>query len=94
MEEFKRSKKGWFRGGKGIKYFKNNHQIENSKRYYFTLTFKVSTPYDKDVLLIAHSFPYTLTDLNRYTDSLFKIKYKKELLEKETLVNTIGKNKI
>ena len=46
------------------------------------------------MLLVAHSFPYTLTDLNRYTDSLFKIKYKKELLEKETLVNTIGNNKI
>lgn len=27
MQEFKKSKKGWHRGGKAISYFKNNHEI-------------------------------------------------------------------
>ena len=94
MEENKKSRRGWLRGGKHIKYFKNDHQIENSKRFYYTLSFTISTPNDKDVLLLAHSYPYTLTDLNLYLDSLIKIKYKKELIERETLATTVGKNKV
>lgn len=69
FQEDKRTNKGWFRGGKNIKYFKNDHQIENSKRFYYTLTFTVSTPYDNDVLKIAQSYPYTYSDLNAYLDN-------------------------
>lgn len=76
FEEAKRGGRGWIRGGKNICYFKNDHSIENSKRYYFTLSFQVSTSYDNDTLLIAHSFPYTPTDLNNFLDAQIKIKYK------------------
>jgi hypothetical protein len=69
FQEDKRTNKGWYRGGKNIKYFKNDHPIENSKRFYYTLTFTVSTPYDNDILKIAQSYPYTYSDLNAYLDN-------------------------
>jgi cytosolic carboxypeptidase protein 2/3 len=94
LEEFKRNKKEWFRGGKNIKYFKNDHQIESSRRYYYTLTFTISTPFENDILLIANSFPYTVSDLNLYLEGLLKVKYKKDLLERNTLVNTVGNHKL
>ena len=32
--------------------------------------------------------------MNLYLDSLFRIKHKKEHLERDTIINTIGKNKV
>jgi hypothetical protein len=69
LQEDKKTNKAWFRGGYNIKYFKNGHQIENSKRYYYTLTFTISTTYENDVLKIAQSYPYTYSDLNTYLDN-------------------------
>jgi hypothetical protein len=94
IQEERRTKKGWFRGGKLIKYFKNEHQVENSKRFYYTLTFTISTPYENDVIRIAQAYPYTFTDLNTYLGNLELIKYKKDFIERETLMNTIGKNRV
>ena len=64
LQEERRNKKGWFRAGKDVRYFRNQHQIENSKRYYYTLTFTVSTAHEDDVIRIAQSFPYTYSQLN------------------------------
>jgi hypothetical protein len=42
---------------------------------YYKLTFKISTMFDKDRLLIAHSYPYTLERLNKYlNDKTLKFK--------------------
>lgn len=35
-----------------------------------------------------------MSDLNNYLDSIEKIKYKKEMTERETLLMTIGRNKV
>lgn len=94
LQEERRSKKGWLREGRNIKYYKNDHKIENSRRYYYTLTFTVSTPYENDVLRIAQSYPYTYTDLNKYLQNIQHVKYKADLIERETINKTVGRNKI
>jgi hypothetical protein len=58
------------------------------------LSFTITTSYDNDVLLIAHSYPYTSTDLGVYLEGIERVKYKKELMERETIVNTVGRNKV
>lgn len=70
MQEDNKTKRGWYRGGKNVKYFRNDHQIENSKRYYSTLTFTISTQYDHDILKVAQCYPYTYSDLNIYLDNI------------------------
>ena len=70
LQEERRNSKGWFRGGSNIKYYKNEHMIENSRRYYYTLTFTLNCHYDNDVVRVAMSYPYTFTDLNTYIDNL------------------------
>ena len=65
-EANKKSNIGWIRKATNIKYFKNDHQIENSRRYYYTLSFTISTPYENDVIRIAQCYPYTFSDLNLY----------------------------
>jgi len=46
------------------------------------------------VIRIAQCYPYSVSDLNNYLDNIEKIKYKKEMIERETLVTTIGRNKV
>lgn len=82
IEEAKRVGRGWHRGGTAVKYFKNDHQIENTRRYYFTLTFTITSHAESDTLLVAHSYPYTVSDLSTYLDNIEKIKYKRELIER------------
>ena len=94
LQDERRTKKGWFRGGKDVKYYRNEHQVENSKRFYYTLTFTVSTAHENDVLRVAHSFPYTCADLSEYLESVERVKYKQLLFERETIQNTIGRNRI
>ncbi len=52
--------RGWRRYGKEVTYKKGIIPRQNSKRMYYKLTFKISTIFEKDKLLIAHSYPYTL----------------------------------
>ena len=46
------------------------------------------------MLRVSQAYPYTTVDLQNYLEGIEKIKYKKELMERETIVNTTGKNKI
>ena len=59
-EANKKNGQGWFRTGSNIKYMRNDMKVEGTRRYYHTLTFTISTPYDGDVLKVAQCFPYTL----------------------------------
>ena len=92
--DWRTNRKGWTRAGTNVKYFKNNHPVENSRRCYFTLSFTIRTPHEGDVLRVSQAYPYTTADLNNYLEGVEKVKYKNEMMEREILVNTIGKNKI
>ena len=90
----KKNGHGWFRAGTHIKYFRNQNKVDGSNRYYYTLTFTISTPYEGDTLKIAQCYPYTVTDLNKYLDSVEKKPGRKALIKRETAGQTLGKNNI
>jgi hypothetical protein len=50
--------------------------------------------HENDVIRVAQCYPYSVSDLNNYLESIEKIKYKKEMTERETLLTTIGRNKV
>lgn len=53
--------------------------------YYYTLTFSVEFDHDKDVVYLAHSYPYTYTDLCRYLSHLEADPKRKNRMRKRTL---------
>jgi len=58
---------------------------------YYKLTFKISTSYEKDKLLIAHSYPYTFEKLNKFISD--RVCKHKDLLTKLSIGKTnSGKN--
>ena len=69
-EAQKKNGQGWFRAGTHIKYYRNQNRVDGSNRFYYTLTFTISTPYEGDNLKIAQCYPYTVSDLNKYLDSV------------------------
>lgn len=71
---------GWVRKATKVSYYKNTKRVENSKRYYYTLSFTISSTYQNDVLKIAQCFPYTLTNLKDYINNLMKVHGKKGYL--------------
>lgn len=63
---------GWFRTGSHIRYFRNDNKVDGSRRYHYTLTFSISTPYEADNMKICHCYPYTVENLFAYIDKLEK----------------------
>ena len=76
--------RGWRRTGSEILYFKSNlhgcgkksdsthHTLRRKSRRYKTLTFKLKFPCNNDKCWLAHSYPHTFTDLQRYLDSMMR----------------------
>ncbi|XP_014207600.1 cytosolic carboxypeptidase 2 isoform X2 [Copidosoma floridanum] len=59
---------GWRRCGENISYYKNDPTDEEKERY--TLTFNIYFPHDQDTVYLAHSYPYTYTDLQEYLQKI------------------------
>lgn len=57
---------GWHRAGSRISYYANTIRRGRSGKTYYTLTFTLVTEYDNDLVHVAHCYPYTYTDLQRY----------------------------
>jgi hypothetical protein len=64
---------GWLRQGYDISYYANNYARGNNAQQcgegvacYYTLTFSIEFKHAKDTVLIAYSYPYTLTDYKLY----------------------------
>lgn len=58
---------GWHRTGQRIAYYANSiRRGRGGAKSYFTLSFTLTAQYDDDVLHVAHCYPYTYTDLQRY----------------------------
>nr|XP_031827253.1 cytosolic carboxypeptidase 2 [Nomia melanderi] len=64
-EDAKKKAVGWRRCGDNIAYYRNDSSSDEEKEKH-TLTFNVSFPHDKDTVYLAHSYPYTYTDLQEY----------------------------
>jgi hypothetical protein len=59
---------------------------------YYTLSFKLSTSFDKDKLLIAHSYPYSYEKLNKYITE--KITKHKDIVTRITVTKSLSKRLI
>lgn len=61
---------GWHRAGSRIAYYANTVRRggrgAGGGRSYYSLTFTLEAAHDDDVLHVAHCYPYTYTDLQRY----------------------------
>ena len=68
-KDFNESGLRWHRAGEEISYFKNSSESE-SKKGYFTLTFKYTFKHPNDKVYFAHCYPYTYTDLNNFLKTL------------------------
>ena len=60
------TEKGWKRTATDVSYRKGQLPREYSSRMYYRLTFKITTPNEKDKLFIAHSYPYTVEKLEKF----------------------------
>ncbi|XP_035379785.1 cytosolic carboxypeptidase 2 isoform X2 [Electrophorus electricus] len=55
---------GWRRAGANIRYYRNHSEIEGKALY--SLTWTLQFPYENDTCYLAHCYPYTYSDLQRY----------------------------
>jgi len=57
---------GWLRSGNDVSYYANSYARNNNAgegfACYFTLSFTIEFPHAKDTVLIAYSYPYTVSD--------------------------------
>jgi murein tripeptide amidase MpaA len=87
----KKSGRGWIRTGQDICYYQNSMKRKNAG-YYYTLTWQCSFVYDKDTVYLAHSYPYTFTDLQRYLNVVEADPKLKNRVRRRTLCQTIAGN--
>lgn len=57
-----RYQRGWVRCGRDVCYYGNSMKRKNAFRLY-TLTFSVQFNHDHDTIYLAHSYPYSYSDL-------------------------------
>jgi len=88
---YKKNRESWQRMGKVVGYSRNSVRRENSRRYYYTLTFKLTSKIAGDRLHIAHCYPYTYTMLEEYIKALIKGNSRKGLkLDRTTIGKSVG----
>ncbi|KAJ8944755.1 hypothetical protein NQ318_011662 [Aromia moschata] len=63
---------GWRRCGQNITYYCNENAIpeDTDQQMTYTLSFTVKFPHDDDEVYLAHSYPYTYSDLQDYLSEL------------------------
>ncbi|XP_060770750.1 cytosolic carboxypeptidase 2 isoform X2 [Neoarius graeffei] len=55
---------GWHRAGNNIRYYRNQSEKEGKSLY--SLTWTLEFPHENDTCYLAHCYPYTYSDLQRY----------------------------
>ena len=69
-------------------------KVEGTRRFYHTLTFIISTPYEGDVLRVAQCYPYTFEHLQNFLDNVEKKYVKRNLVKREFIGETLAKKSI
>uniref|UniRef100_A0A6U2EXJ2 Peptidase M14 domain-containing protein n=1 Tax=Chlamydomonas euryale TaxID=1486919 RepID=A0A6U2EXJ2_9CHLO len=86
---------GWHRSGEKVAYYGNNvPRGKAGRRHYFTLTFTVTSAYDRDVVHLAHCYPYTYTDLQRYLYAKLEQPLPRAVATRSTLCSTLAGNTV
>jgi hypothetical protein len=82
---------GWYRTASDIAYYANS--IKRKTGSYYTLTFTVTFPHDRDTCYLAHCFPFTYTDLMRYLARMETDSARANRFRRRTLCQTLAGNK-
>ncbi|XP_060812546.1 cytosolic carboxypeptidase 2 isoform X3 [Bombus pascuorum] len=90
-EDAKKRAVGWRRCGENIAYYKNDSSSNEEKEKH-TLTFNVSFPHDRDIVYLAHCYPYTYTDLQEYLAKLVADPIKSRYTKLRLLCRTLAGN--
>lgn len=72
--------RGWIRTGEDICYYQTAFKRPIGAGYYHTLTWRCQMEYDRDTVYLAHSYPYTYTDLQRYLNAFESDANRKSIL--------------
>lgn len=62
--------------------------------HYYTLTFSIKFPYDNDTCYLAHCYPYTYSEMQRYLNALENDPHKKLRFRRKTMCYTIAGNPV
>lgn len=92
---------GWVRGGFDITYQKsqrfihrgNTEQLQDRSvkhKCYYVLSFSIILPHDNDLVYVAHSPPYTYTDLQRYLMKIENDPSRSIFVQRERLCVTLA----
>jgi hypothetical protein len=91
----KKTGEGWIRMGKNVSYFRGTIRRERSKKFYYTLSFKLTSKLANDTLHIAHCYPYTTVKLRDHLSAIVKNTPKKGMVVARTTIGkSLGNNSI
>ncbi|KAL4449715.1 hypothetical protein ABPG74_008088 [Tetrahymena malaccensis] len=94
QQDNKQNGNSWSREGFSVSYEKSNILREGSNsKYYYKLSFSYQFKYTNDTVYFAHCFPYTFSDLQKFTASLLNDPIRKCFISKKLLCYSIAKNK-
>ncbi|GAX77932.1 hypothetical protein CEUSTIGMA_g5374.t1 [Chlamydomonas eustigma] len=91
QKELESSGTGWHRAGEKVAYYANTIRRGRHKRY-CTLTFTLTLKHDEDLVHIAHCYPFTYSDLQRYLGALDTDSDHKARLRRECLCTSLAGN--
>ena len=83
---------GWRRRGHDVCYYQNH--IKRRSGYYYTLSFKLRVTSASDIIYVAYSHPYTLTDLNIYLKHLEEDPSATKRFRRRPLCETLSGNTV
>ena len=82
---------GWYHTGDRIAYYQNNIRRPNGQ-YYYTLTFTIDADHDFDNIYVAHSYPYSYTELQYYLNALEEDPERSRYIRRRLLCETLAGN--
>lgn len=84
---------GWHRTGQDVRYFasKKRATLVNQVQFY-TLSFHIELHYDKDVVYLAHCYPYTYSDCQQMLKRICLPSFGKDRLRRTDLCRTKAGN--
>ncbi|XP_014485623.1 PREDICTED: cytosolic carboxypeptidase 2 [Dinoponera quadriceps] len=85
---------GWRRCGDNITYYRNNDSSNDEERERHTLSFNISFPHDRDIVYLAHCYPYTYTDLQEYLGRIVEDPTKTRFTKLRLLCRSLAGNSV
>lgn len=85
---------GWVRAGHEISYYPNSFSRNNTAGEgignYYSLSFTIEFQHPNDTVLIAYSYPYTMSDHKQHMEELLEKPGQAEVLRRLKLCSTLG----